>query len=246
MRNIRLLIEYDGTEYAGWHAQAVQPTVQGRVIEAIRRLTGERVKLAGASRTDAGVHALGQAANFLTGSSMPATGLRKGLNSLLPSDIVIKAAEEAVPGFDSRRDAKGKIYLYRILNRAYPSALLRRYSWFVYKPLDIGLMREGAGYLVGEKDFSSFRAADSDALHFVRKVASVRIEERGHGIIEVEVKGTAFLRHMVRIMAGTLVELGKGDKLKPEDMQGIIEARDRTAAPMTAPPQGLFLMKVEY
>ena len=245
MRNIRLLIEYDGAAYAGWQVQASCPTVQGVLLDAIKRLTGEDVLLAVASRTDKGVHACAQVANFKTSSTIPLYNIIQGLNSYLPPDVSVKDALEAPPEFDSRHDSKGKTYLYRVLNRTRPSALLRNYSWFVFKPLDVSLMREGARHLVGEKDFSSFRAADSDAAHSVREVTSIEIFERGDGVIEFEVKGTAFLRHMVRIMVGTLVAVGKG-KIRPGDVGKIVDAKDRTKAPMTAPPQGLFLMKIEY
>lgn len=245
MRNIRLLVEYEGTRYAGWQVQESVPTIQGTLMEAARRLTGEEINLAGASRTDAGVHAFGQVASFKTLSRIPAHGIMQGLNSLLPPDIVIKDASEAPLEFDPRRHSKNKTYIYRILNRAYPSALMRNYAWFVYRPLDTGSMKEAARHFIGEKDFTSFRAADSDALHSIREVTSFKIEEKGEGLIELEVGGTAFLRHMVRIMAGTVVSVGKG-KNRPDDVKRIIDARDRTAAAMTAPPQGLFLMKVEY
>ncbi len=245
MRNIKLLVEYEGTGYAGWQVQDGLPTIQGSIIAAVKRLTGEDVILNGASRTDAGVHAYGQIASFKTGSNIPPYNIMQGLNAYLPGDIVIKDASEAPLEFDPRRHSKKKTYLYKILNRSFPSALLRRHSWFVFKPLDVNLMREGARHIIGEKDFTSFRAADSDALHSIREVISIEIIEKGDGLIEVEVAGTAFLRHMVRIMAGTLVAVGKG-KLKPDDVSKIIEARDRAAASMTAPAQGLFLMKVEY
>ncbi len=245
MRNIKLLIEYEGTGYAGWQIQAEHPTIQGTLAGAIEKLTGSPVNLIGASRTDAGVHAWGQAANFKTASRIPLLGIMQGLNSLLPGDIVIKDAAEAPPEFDSRRGSVNKTYIYRVLNRRYPSSLLRNFAWFVYQPIDIALMREGAAHMIGEKDFSSFCAADSDALHSIREVTSINIGEKPGGLIEFEVKGTAFLRHMVRIMVGTLVTIGKG-KLSPDDIRRIIEAKDRTAAAMTAPPQGLFLMKVEY
>lgn len=245
MRNIRLLIEYEGTHYAGWQRQAEHPTIQGKLTEAIEKLTGAPVNLTGASRTDAGVHAWGQVANFKTESRIPLLGIRQGLNSILPEDIVVKDAVEMPPDFDSRRGSTGKTYVYKVLNRRYPSSIMRNFSWFVYQPLDINLMREGAKHMIGEKDFSSFRAADSDALHSIREVTSIEVSEKPEGMIEFEVKGTAFLRHMVRIMVGTLVTLGKG-KLKPDDIKAIIEAKNREAAAMTAPPQGLFLVKVEY
>lgn len=246
MRNIRLIVEYDGTDYAGWQVQAGQPTVQGELTTAVRKLTGDPEALvAGASRTDAGVHAMAQTANFFTGSDIPERGILQGLNSLLPKDIAVKDVTTVADSFDPRRDSKGKLYLYRVINRPYPSALQRLYSWFVFKPLDLRKMRLASRHMIGEKDFSSFRAADSDAPHSVRNVTSVNIFERDEGLIEVEVRGTAFLRHMVRIMVGTLVTVGKGT-LTPEDVPAIIKAQDRTRAPLTAPPQGLFLVRVEY
>lgn len=245
MRNIRLIVEYQGTNYAGWQVQKEIPTIQGALMEAVKRLTGEGDDLVGASRTDAGVHAFWQVASFKTESRIPVNGILHGLNSFLPPDISIKEASEATPEFDPRRHSKGKTYLYRILNRSYPSPLLREFSWHVFKPLDIELMREGAKHYIGEKDFTSFRAADSDAPHSIREVTSFEISEKADNLIEIEVKGTAFLRHMVRIMVGTIVTLGKG-KLAPEDIKKIIGAKDRAAAGMTAPPQGLCLMKVEY
>lgn len=245
MRNIRLLIEYEGTNYSGWQLQPSLPTIQGALVSAVKELTGEAVEVRGASRTDAGVHAFGQVAAFNTSSLIPAFNIRQGLNSYLPKDIIVKDASDAPAEFDPRRDSTGKVYRYDILNRSYPSALRRNFVWHVFKPLDLRLMRGGAGHIIGEKDFSSFRAADSDAPHSVREVTSVAVEEKGDGFIEIEVRGTAFLRHMVRIMVGTLVAVGKG-KLKPEGVARIIEAKDRSAAGMTAPPQGLTLIEVRY
>lgn len=246
MRNIKLIIEYEGTNYCGWQEQEGLPTIQGSLIEAVRKLTlEENVKVNGASRTDAGVHAWGQVANFMTSSDIPARGIMHGLNFRLPHDISIKEAADAPVHFDPRRDSKGKTYLYRILNRTCRSAMLSRYSWFVFKPLDIARMREAARYYIGEKDFSSFMASGSDALHSIREVTSIEIFDRGDDIIELEIKGTAFLRHMVRIMAGTLAAVGTG-RLRPSGIKHIIEAKDRTAADMTAPPQGLFLVRIDY
>ncbi len=246
MRNIKILVEYEGTRYAGWQVQPHEPTVQGTILEAVKRLTEEDVDLIGASRTDSGVHAFGQVANFkLRESTIPVSGIMHGLNSLLPDDIVVKAAEEAPPEFDARRNARSKTYLYRILNRTFPSAIFRRYSWFVRHSLDVELMREGGRLFLGKKDFSSFRAAGSDAPHSVREILSVDIERKEDGFIDIEIRGTAFLRHMVRIMVGTLVTLGMG-KIGLRDLEEILEARKRTAAPMTAPSKGLFLKEVEY
>jgi tRNA pseudouridine38-40 synthase len=245
VRNIRITLEYEGTNYAGWQAQKGLPTVQGAVMDAVRSLVGHEVSLTGASRTDAGVHAFGQVANFKTGSGIPLAGIVRGANSILPEDIVVKEAIEALPGFDSRRASIGKTYIYRILNREYPSAIQRRFFWFVPQRLDIMAMREASAHLLGRMDFSSFRAADSDALHSIREVTAISIDDKGEGAMEITVKGAAFLRHMIRIMAGTLVSVGKG-RLRPVDVKAIIEARDRTRAPMTAPAHGLMLMKVHY
>lgn len=244
MRNIRLLIEYDGTGYAGWQVQDSDPTVQGTVIDAIGKITGEEVSLTGASRTDAGVHAMGQVANFRTSSAIPLNGIMGGLNSVLPEDIVIREAVEVPGGFDSRRDAKGKTYLYRVLNRPVRSPLQRRNAWFVHDPLDVELMKEGAALIPGRKDFTSFRAKGSDAPHSVREVTSFTLERQGE-LIEFEVKGTAFLRHMVRIMVGTVVTLGMG-RYSLNDVTEIIDAKDRKRAPVTAPPGGLYLKEVQY
>lgn len=296
MRNIRLLIEYEGTNYAGWQVQKNLPTIQGTIQEKLKILTGEEIELTSASRTDAGVHALGQVANFHTESHIQPYSIQKGLNALLPADIVIKNAEEVSLDFDSRKDAKSKTYRYLILNRPYPSAIYRNFSWYVFQKLDTDAMKKAASYLVGKKDFTSFRAAECDVPHSIREILSFSIElsenftthspspfsppikgressympsplrgegqslpprylSGGEGIfpeqrlsdgfIELEVKGTAFLRHMVRIMVGTLVAIGKG-KIKVEDFQSIIDAKDRRLAGMTAPPYGLFLKEVEY
>lgn len=246
MRNIRLTLEYEGTKYAGWQVQKTVPTVQGMVIDAVRKITDTPdVQVTGASRTDAGVHAWGQVANFHTASAIPLEGIQRGLNSLLPRDIVVKEAAEAATEFCSRRSSIGKIYVYKILNRPWPSALLRRWTWHVPKPLDIDAMRKASEHLIGEKDFSSFHAVDTDAEHSVREVTAIAIERKEEDVVEVEVRGTAFLRHMIRIMAGTLVNVGTG-KLSPSEIPSILERKDRTAAPLTAPAQGLILMKVVY
>jgi tRNA pseudouridine38-40 synthase len=246
MRNLKLIVEYEGTNYSGWQAQKTLPTVQGTLVQVARRLTrDENASVAGASRTDAGVHALGQVVGLKADTDMSCQDLIKGLNFFLPDDIVVKEAIDMPPDFDPRRGSKGKIYLYRIVNRNHPSALLRNFSWNIFNPLDLGAMREAATHFIGEKDFSSFMAADSDANHAVREVTSVEIFEKEDGLVEIEVRGTAFLRHMVRIMVGTLVAVGKG-KRRPSDIHGIIDARSREAAGMTAPAQGLCLVRVEY
>jgi len=245
MRNVRLLVEYEGTNYYGWQVQDGLPTVQGALADAVTLLTGEEVVIRGASRTDAGVHALGQVVCFNTASTIPAPALPRVLNSRLPGDIVVTDAVDVDPSFDPRRNSKSKTYRYTILNRPVPSALQARFSWFVYGELDLDLMRQAARHFIGEKDFASFMAAHSDAAHSVREVTSVEIERTGGDTVEVVVRGTAFLRHMVRIMVGTLVEAGRGS-LKPDDGLPILDAKDRRVARMTAPPQGLCLVKIEY
>ncbi|MBI5234772.1 MAG: tRNA pseudouridine(38-40) synthase TruA [Deltaproteobacteria bacterium] len=245
MRNVKLIIEYEGAGYAGWQEQSGLPTIQGCLSSAIAKLTKEPVKLIGASRTDAGVHALGQTANFTTGSNIPTHGIIHGLNSILPEEIVIRSAADVPPEFDSRRLSIGKVYVYKIVNRPCPSAIMRRFTWFIPRPLDITLMRRAAAHFIGEHDFTSFRAVDSDALHSIRTVTSVDILEKGDGLIEIEVRGNAFLRHMIRIMTGTLVAVGRG-RIKPDSVPAIIAARDRKAAQMTAPAKGLCLARVDY
>ena len=176
MRNIKLLIEYEGTNYAGWQVQKNLSTIQGTIQEKLKILTGEEIELTSASRTDAGVHALGQVANFNTDSRISSHAIQMGLNALLPDDIVIKSAEDVSLDFDSRRNAKAKTYRYLILNRSYPSAIYRNFSWHVFQKLDIDAMRKAADYLIGKRDFTSFRAAECDALHSVRKILSFSID----------------------------------------------------------------------
>ncbi|MBI5892439.1 MAG: tRNA pseudouridine(38-40) synthase TruA [Deltaproteobacteria bacterium] len=277
MRNIKIIIEYEGTNYAGWQEQKESPTIQGTIQDKIKIITREDVQLTAAGRTDAAVHALGQTANFYSNTNIESFALQRGLNSLLPSDIVIKKVEDASLEFDARKDAKSKTYKYLILNRAYPSAVHRNFSWFVPYKLDIDLMKRGAEFLIGEKDFSSFRASACEASHAIREIISITIEtftnpltlilspegragthpKDGWGeggfseqrekddFIAIEVKGTAFLMHMIRIIVGTLTLLGRG-KISIDDFKNIIEAKDRTKAGMTAPPHGLFLKEVEY
>lgn len=245
MRNIKLTIEYEGTAYCGWQWQAGLPTVQGALIDALRKLIGEDVELSGSSRTDAGVHALGQVANFKTDSGISLYNVLRGLNFHLPEDIAIRHVEEAPLEFDSRHDSKAKTYIYKIFNRQQRPAMLRRFAWHVWKPLDISLMSEAASYIIGEKDFASFMAADAQVRHSMREVSTVQIRRGEDGLVEIEVVGRAFLRHMVRIMTGTLVEVGMG-RIRPETVAHIIAAQDRRRAPMTAPAHGLTLIKIEY
>lgn len=244
MRNIKLIIEYDGTDYHGWQLQPNARTIQGVMEEKIGRIVNEKVVLSASGRTDAGVHALNQVANFRTESGISCEALHRGLNALLPPDIVIKEASEVDKDFHSRYSSKGKIYIYQILNRSYPSALLNRFSWPIRCPLDIGLMNEAAAHIIGEHDFSSFRASSCGAPHPVKTVnaAWFRKEEE---LLIFEIEATGFLHHMVRNIVGTLVDVGMGKRM-PGWFKDVLTLRDRKVAGVTAPPQGLFLKDVKY
>ncbi len=257
MRNIKLTIEYDGTNYSGWQIQPDSPTIQGELEAAVRTIINFNISLDGlpsdpaydgihgASRTDAGVHAFDHVATFKTESAIPIYGIIRGLNSVLPRDIAIKDAVDMPLDFDARRHSKGKTYLYKVLTGPTRSPVYRNRAWYMRQSLDLDLMQEGASLLIGEKDFSSFRASGCGAKHPIREITSFTVCAPGDGFIEFTVKGTAFLRHMVRIMVGTLVELGKG-KISIDEFKSIIEAKDRTRAPYTAAPEGLYLVETRY
>jgi len=244
MRNIRLTLEYDGTAYAGWQVQDNAPTVQEKVEEALGRLLKEPRRVVASGRTDAGVHALGQVANFHTPARVPLKGFVHGLNSLLPRDVTVRAAAEVSSEFNSRRSAVDKTYRYYIYRSPTPSAFGRRTSWQLARPLDLAAMRDGARHLVGVHDFSAFRSAGCDAPHAVREIHELTLVERGD-YLEVVVRGNAFLRNMVRIIVGTLVEVGEGRR-SPDSVAELLAQGDRTRAGVTAPPQGLFLAEVCY
>jgi tRNA pseudouridine38-40 synthase len=255
MRCIRLLIEYDGTNYHGWQSQKTGGTIQDTLREKILSITGEEVKLTAASRTDAGVHALGQVAAFGTESRLEPDVIMRALNAKLPADIRITASEETDRNFHPRYDAIKKSYFYIISEDRQHSAFLHRYIWYVLSPLDIDLMAEAASLVVGEHDFTSFRGAGCGAKHPVRTVGIadiVRFDEirfmtatfRGN-FIKFRIEANAFLRHMVRNITGSLVEVGRGN-FSPETFGKILECRDRTAAGPTAPAKGLFLDKITY
>jgi tRNA pseudouridine38-40 synthase len=245
MRNIRLLIEYDGTNYHGWQIQPNGITVQEVLQKNLAIMTRQRVRLIGSGRTDAGVHALGQVANFQTSVSIPLEGFLRGLNSLLPPDIVVKSVEEAPPDFNAQLLAKRKTYLYVILNRGVPSAIHRNYSWHYPVPLKVESLQTAAQLLVGKKNFTSFQAADADTLNPVREVSRADWFTWKSPFLCFAIEAEGFLKQMVRNIVGTLVEVGRG-KISLEDFEKILQAQDRRQAKMTAPPQGLFLMKVEY
>jgi tRNA pseudouridine38-40 synthase len=245
VRNIKLIIEYDGTDFHGWQIQPGLKTIQGVIKERIAQITQGEVNLIGAGRTDAGVHALGQVANFQTESTIDLINLQRGLNSLLSPDIVIKGIEEVEERFHARFSARSKTYEYHILNRSYPSALLRAYAWFIPHQLDLASMERCGRLLIGSHDFSSFRASGDESRHSIREVIRLEIERREDDLIVIVIEANAFLREMVRSIVGTLVDVGRG-KTSLEEFEKIFQARDRRKAGMTAPAQGLFLVEVKY
>ena len=243
-RIVRLLLEYDGTDFAGWQRQDGQRTVQGCLEDAVQAMTGVATFVRGAGRTDAGVHALGQVASFRTEARIPAPGFLRGLNSQLPPDIAVRELDEAPPDFDARRSARGKLYRYQIWNHPVRSPRAGRTSWHCRAPLDLEAMRAAAALLVGEHDFAAFRASDCERRTTVRLIRRFDIDRAG-SLVSCEVEGTAFLKHMVRILVGTLVGVGRGG-FAPEDVAEILRARDRTRAGVTAPARGLTLVRVDY
>ena len=323
MRNIKLTIEYDGTAYHGWQSQVNAAAVQDVVSAAVQKLTGEKCILHGSSRTDAGVHAYGQVANFHTASGIPADKFAFALNTMLPDDISVVGSEEAEPGFHARFSAKGKRYRYLFWNSLFSSAIMRNRAWHVYYPLDVEAMRRASGNFLGTHDFLAFSASGSSVKTTVRTVCGISVsgdspeqscrpEQSCHserseesynlqkilryaqddkryaqddknmssegkrtvpiaakresrppvpqleqenrppvppleyaGTVSLDVEGDGFLYNMVRIIAGTLVEVGYG-RIAPEDIPAILESRDRRRAGLTAPPQGLYLMEVFY
>jgi len=245
MPRIKLTLEYDGSAYVGWQVQRNGRSVQAALTEALEELLGEAVEVVSAGRTDAGVHALGQVASFDTERALPLKAYWRGLNGLLPGDIAVVDAVEVLADFDPRRWSLGKRYRYQVSNRRSRSPLRRRTHWEVFAPLELETMREAALHLVGRHDFSAFRAKDCQAKHPVREVKGLSVEARGKDEVVFEVEGTAFLKHMVRNIAGSLVEVGRG-KQKPGWMQEVLASKDRSRAGVTAPAHGLTLVEVFY
>jgi len=245
VRNIKLLIEYDGTNYQGWQVQPKGPTIQGILEEKIGLLTGQSVQLFGSGRTDSGVHALGQVAHFKTQSQMDTHTIQRALNSLLPHDIVIQKAEEVDEGFHARKYSKSKIYEYRILNRNLRSAFHRGYVWHIPQKLNLTEMKKATQSLIGEHDFSAFRTVGSPTRTTVRRVIRAEWKRGRDGLIRFEIEANGFLKQMVRSIIGTLVEIGKG-RMEAAEIREILNSRDRKEAGPTAPAQGLFLKEVKY
>src|SRR5215475_1169797 len=250
MRNIRLILAYDGTDFSGWQVQPGVPTIQGTLASAIGRITGENVAPQGSGRTDAGVHALAQVATFTTESVIPAKNLTTALNDILPPTIRVIEATEAPPDFHARKSARAKTYRYRIHRATVCPPFLARYVWHYPYPLNHEAMNQSASLMEGEHDFTSFAAVDPERHEMqempsnVRQIFSSRWRREGDELV-YEVRGNGFLHHMVRNLVGTFILVGK-KTLKPEDIGMILEARNRSAAGATAPPQGLYLVNVEY
>lgn len=249
-RNIKLQIEYDGSKYCGWQIQSRKAkgvkhkSIQGTIEKALRRVLQEKVWLIGSGRTDAGVHALAQTANFQTDSKISLGKLRHALNGVLPGDIVISEAKEAKPDFHSRFQAKSKIYRYSILNRRYPSALLCGKVYFYSFPLDLKLMQKEAKALLGKHDFKAFCASASCAKDAIRTIKHIKLSRKSD-LIALEIEANGFLYNMARNIAGTLIEIGRG-KMPAGSIKKILASRSRKLCGPTAPAYGLCLVKVKY
>jgi tRNA pseudouridine38-40 synthase len=241
----KLTIEYDGSAFHGWQAQPDQRTVQGELEQALGTVLRRPVALQGASRTDAGVHALGQVASFEADTELEPTRIATGASALAGPDAAVVEALVAPDGFNARFDAVGKRYRYRLLNRTAPSPLLAAYAYHVARPLELEPMRAAAAKLVGTHDFGGFRAADCGRESTERTLTRVAVTDSGEGVVDIEVAGTAFLKNMVRIITGTLVEIGLG-RLPLVAVDEVLAEGDRTRAGRTAPAHGLTLVEVSY
>ena len=244
MRNIKLIIEYDGKGFNGWQKQPDRLNIQGEIEKAIEEITGEKVDLTASGRTYAGVHSLGQTANFKTDSKIPTEKFAKAINSRLKKSIVIKSAEEVDEKFHSRYSVKSKTYRYIINNSENGTAIYRGLEYHVPMKLDYEKMNEAIKYFIGEHDFKAFKASGTSSKSSVRKILDGSVRKEGERVI-IEVTGTGFLYNMVRIISGTLLDVGLG-KIKPEDIPSIIESKDRTKAGKTLPAHGLYLLQVNY
>jgi len=244
MRNIALVISYEGTAYHGWQCQPGLITIQQVLQEKIENIVNHKVKIYGGARTDSGVHAFGQTVNFFTESIIDMRGLARGLNSQLPTDIRIRSAREVDGHFHSRYSAKSKIYVYSILNTPHNSPFYVRYTWHIPYLLDVSNMNKASKIVIGTHDFSAFKKKDEIYQSAVRELIKTGVKRRGDFIyVVVEAKG--FLRYMVRNIVGTLMLVGKG-KLTVDKFKGILESKDRVRAGPTAPAKGLFLRKIKY
>ena len=244
MKRIRLTVAYDGTNYNGWQVQPNGITIEGVLNRALAELTGEPVTVIGASRTDSGVHSLGNVAVFDTETRIPPDKISYALNQRLPDDIVVQHSCEVPPDFHPRRCASRKTYEYKILNRTFPMPLRRFDTYFYHRRLNVADMQEAAWLLVGEHDFKSFCSIHTQAKSTVRTMYSLTVEKQGD-LIVIRVTGSGFLYNMVRILAGTLLQAGSGER-KPGEMTQILNAADRSAAGPTAPACGLTMIGIEF
>jgi tRNA pseudouridine38-40 synthase len=244
MPTVRLQLEYDGSRYAGWQRQPDQPSVQQALETALHHLTQEAVAVVGAGRTDAGVHALGQVASFRIKRQWTSRQWIRGLNAWLPDDVAVRAAATVPDAFHARYAARGKLYEYRILNRAERPALERAYLWHIHKPLEQAAMEQAAAHLVGSHDFSSFEGTLTDNEDPVCDLRQLSMARQGD-LLLVQAYADRFLKHMVRAIVGTLVEVGHG-KRTADSLKAVLAAKDRRAAGRTAPAHGLYLVRVDY
>jgi tRNA pseudouridine38-40 synthase len=245
LSNFKLIIEYDGTGYHGWQRQRDDRAIQQEIEQALSTMTGKPVTLIGSGRTDAGVHALGQVANFLCETDLTPGIFLKGLNSILPGDIVIKDCRRADASFHARYDARSKIYQYRIWNQELPRAIGRQYAWHIRRKLNSTTMQSALNHLIGEHDFKAFEGTGSPRSHTTRMVSQAALFEDKDTFTIFEIEANGFLRYMVRNIVGTLVDVGLG-KVTPEAFKAILASKDRRNASATAPAHGLFLMEVKY
>jgi tRNA pseudouridine38-40 synthase len=241
---VRLTLEYDGTNYCGWQLQSGQDSIQGRIEAALAQIFGALVRVRGAGRTDAGVHARGQVAAARLPREFDPGDLKRALNALLPDDIVVLDAAAAPDEFDPRRDARSRIYEYRVLNRSNASAFEHRYSWLVREPLDLGALGAAAREFTGEHDFAAFRTLGSEEKTTLRRVLASGWRADGE-IVTYHVEATGFLRHMVRTMVAAMVAIGSG-RAGANGIRALLQSRDRSSAPAPAPAAGLFLVEVRY
>lgn len=244
MPTVKLVLEYDGTCYAGWQRQPDHLTIQEAIERAIRQVSQATISVIGAGRTDSGVHARGQVASFRTDLDWPAFNWMRALNAVLPTDIVVRSSAMMDDHFHAQHDARGKLYTYRILHRQPRPTIDRAFVWHIYKPLDEVAMQQGAARLIGSQDFSSFEGSLTDndnPICHLQRLAVLRQDEEIH----IEAYADRFLKHMVRAIVGTVVEVGLG-KRTVDSLTEVLRSRDRSAAGQTAPPHGLCLMRVDY
>jgi tRNA pseudouridine38-40 synthase len=245
IKNFKLTVEYDGSRYHGWQRQKEDPTIQGEIEKALTRMTSKTVTVIGSGRTDAGVHAEGQVANFKCETRLTPEALIKGLNSLLAPDIVIRACQPVSASFHARYHVKSKIYQYKILNRPMPAAIGRQYSWFIRQALDQDAMRAAISHIIGLHDFKAFEATGSPRQGTTRHVLAADLSQHTNGLLIFHIEADGFLRCMVRNIVGTLVAVGR-QKLTAADFKRILDSKDRSQADATAPAHGLTLIKVNY